>query len=105
MHKQVFRSIHRQVGHLSGGGAMTDDADTESGDATRDDEADAHRQAVKDKLMAAYDRRKALHASGRGVPVEHPEKYDFPIGLDNEGNPYPVATKADGDDASTPDPT
>jgi hypothetical protein len=85
---------------------MTDDAHPESGDATPDEEGDAHRLAVKEELMAFYERSKALHASGRGIPVENPEKYDFPIGLDNEGKPFPVPAKGvDDEGKSSPEPT
>ena len=80
---------------------MTDNADADGDNATPDDDAEAHRQEVKAEFMAFYEQRQALLASGRGVPAPHPEKFDFPIGLDNEGNPFPMPAKADDDEGST----
>jgi hypothetical protein len=29
------------------------------------------------------------------IPVEDPERYEFPIGIDDEGNPFPAKRNAD----------
>src|SRR5690606_12756942 len=106
MHRQIFRPLHRQVGDPSRGAAMTDGSETDGNDATPDDaEAQEQEQAVKARLIAAYEQRKALHASGRSIPAPRPEKFAFPIGIDDEGNPFPVLAKtaAEDDDSSRPE--
>jgi hypothetical protein len=64
--------------------------------------ADDDDAAALAELRAAYQEHAAVIASGQGVPVERPEKYAFPIGFDDDGNPFPVTPSAGGDDGEAP---
>lgn len=55
---------------------------------------DEQRVAARKRLAAGLAAYKAVPESEK-VPVREPDKYAFPVGLDDEGNPFP----SQGDDA------
>ena len=55
--------------------------------------SDEDRQALE-RMRRAVEERDAIPPEER-ILVEDPERYEFPIGIDDEGNPFPTARNAD----------
>lgn len=47
---------------------------------------------VLERLRKADDERQKIPESER-FPISHPDKYSFPLGLDDNGNPFPEEAK------------
>jgi hypothetical protein len=62
-----------------------------------DDEAE-----ILDKIRRFSDERRNTPESERKY-VTRPEKYNYPIGIDPEGNPYPVHRRQTGPSSSEDD--
>lgn len=48
------------------------------------------KQAILERLQRDNEKKQQIPEQDR-VPVANPEKYDFPIGLDDAGKPFPPA--------------
>jgi hypothetical protein len=75
---------------LSQGVAMT--ANNPPDEPLTDEDAE-----ILARLQAVSAERDSLLAAGLGRPVARPEKFADPIGLDDDGNPFPVHADTDGD--------
>lgn len=51
---------------------------------------DAEDLELTERAREDRERRMALFRAGGGTPVARPEKYGDPIGMDHDGNPFPL---------------
>jgi hypothetical protein len=55
--------------------------------------SDEDREALK-RMRRVVEERDAIPPEEM-IPVEDPHRYEFPIGIDDEGNPFPTSVNTD----------